>query len=487
MLSKEREKKKRCRKRKSLGEEDRLEKRGKMAAKGAGNTAGNMAGDKKRGGKGEEAVKRSRGRPRKGIEEGEGADAMRRFLESKGEEKAFEKSQKLKYTPEKNRDRREREGTHEDGEEGNTLIDDGQTEDKGGEGTKQRTTTREGNENDKTATTGDSGDSAANKAGEEEKKEDENGGMSGLIAEWMKASMERMRELKHRLDDVIDRLEERDKELEQLKVEREQNREWIEKLEKEITLLSVGQARDRGRINDMESKLDKIIKIKDVNENECECGKYVCEDKTRERTEGENNEREGGETDRDEVEAGRGDENASDECRGEGEGTGLGGVNRKYLHCIPTALGKGEYEREKEERANRKKNLMIKGIRTVGRGLKEEVKKVIKELMDVDIYIKRVLAIEGGLVVELESFKNKIEILKRKGRLGGIKLWIGDDFTKREKEVQEWLSMIAEEEGMRGHDTKVGYQKVRVDGEWFEWNERKGEVELVKFRGEKGE
>lgn len=76
---------------------------------------------------------------------------------------------------------------------------------------------------------------------------------------------------------------------------------------------------------------------------------------------------------------------------------------------------------------------MIKGVRTVGKGLKEEVKRVIKELMKVEIYIKRVKALEGGLLIELESFSNKIDILKRKGMLRGINLWIEDDYTRREK------------------------------------------------------
>lgn len=73
---------------------------------------------------------------------------------------------------------------------------------------------------------------------------------------------------------------------------------------------------------------------------------------------------------------------------GEGGG-GEGYEHRSYLHCIPMWLGEGERVREMEERELRKKNLMIRGIRTVGKGLKEEVKRVIKEQIGIEIYIKK--------------------------------------------------------------------------------------------------
>lgn len=56
------------------------------------------------------------------------------------------------------------------------------------------------------------------------------------------------------------------------------------------------------------------------------------------------------------------------------------------------------------------------------------------------------------------------------------------DYTRREKEVQEWLELVAQEERKRGHKTKVGYLKLSVDEEWYEWKERKGELEWKNFR-----
>lgn len=47
---------------------------------------------------------------------------------------------------------------------------------------------------------------------------------------------------------------------------------------------------------------------------------------------------------------------------------------------------------------------------TVGKGRKEEVKEVLKKYLRVDIYIKTIRAIGGGLVVECFTMENKVEI-----------------------------------------------------------------------------
>lgn len=61
--------------------------------------------------------------------------------------------------------------------------------------------------------------------------------------------------------------------------------------------------------------------------------------------------------------------------------------SRKYLKCIPAALNVSEFDWETEERKKRNKNLKIRGIRTVEKGIREEVKSVIKRLLEIESYI----------------------------------------------------------------------------------------------------
>lgn len=162
-------------------------------------------------------------------------------------------------------------------------------------------------------------------------------------------------------------------------------------------------------------------------------------------------------------------------------------VEREYLKCKQTALSEIEFKCEMEERRRRKNNILVRGIRTVGKGINEEVESVIKKFLGIEIYIEKLSIGGGGIIVKLESFKNKLEIIKRKGMLKGVNLWIEDDYTEREREreVQEWLDKIAKEERANGLETKVGYAKIKVDGDWYRWDEREGRVEQFSFREKK--
>lgn len=148
-----------------------------------------------------------------------------------------------------------------------------------------------------------------------------------------------------------------------------------------------------------------------------------------------------------------------------------------------------EYEYEMLERKKRKKNIVIRGLRTVGRGIKEEIKEIIKEKMGLSVYIKHIRHIGGGIVVVLESMENKREIMRNKKCLQGLDIWIEDDLTVREKEIQSWLERLREEERGLGIEAQVGYQKVKVQGNWYNWDEKEGRLEEQKeknFRGRGG-
>lgn len=138
-----------------------------------------------------------------------------------------------------------------------------------------------------------------------------------------------------------------------------------------------------------------------------------------------------------------------------------------------------------EERERRKKNIMIRGIRTIGKGIKKVGKRVLKKYLNIDVYIKRIRAIGEGLLVELEVMGNKIEIMRRKGKLRRVSLVLEDDLTEREKQIQEWLESIVREEGEKGLEARLGYGKIKVEGEWYVWNEKLGRLEEMGFGGER--
>ncbi|OXU18854.1 hypothetical protein TSAR_002341 [Trichomalopsis sarcophagae] len=79
----------------------------------------------------------------------------------------------------------------------------------------------------------------------------------------------------------------------------------------------------------------------------------------------------------------------------------------------------------------------MRGIRTVGGKIKKEIKNVLKEKLNAEIYIKK-----RGLALQLESMENKIKIMRKKNLLRRLNLWLEDDLTDREREIQVWLEKI---------------------------------------------
>lgn len=127
---------------------------------------------------------------------------------------------------------------------------------------------------------------------------------------------------------------------------------------------------------------------------------------------------------------------------------------------------------------------MIRGIKTVGKGHKEAIKGIIKKYLGVDIFIKSIRVIGGGILVECYASENNIEIMKKKGGLNGVGVWVEDDMIKKERQVQDWLEKLAKEERSSGIEVRVGYMKAKIGDRWYEWNEKEGKLIEMKFRGE---
>lgn len=65
-------------------------------------------------------------------------------------------------------------------------------------------------------------------------------------------------------------------------------------------------------------------------------------------------------------------------------------------------------------------------------------------------------------------------------------IYIEDDLTRKEREIQQKLRELAREEREKGDNyTKVGYMKIHLGEKWYRWNEREGRLEEEKRgRGE---
>lgn len=85
------------------------------------------------------------------------------------------------------------------------------------------------------------------------------------------------------------------------------------------------------------------------------------------------------------------------------------------IYKIPEPLTETQYEWEVRERKNMKNNIFLGGIRTVGRGIIHEIKNIVRGKLNIEIHIKKLRAIGGALIVELQSLENKVNDKVRSG------------------------------------------------------------------------
>ncbi|KAJ8672395.1 hypothetical protein QAD02_003654 [Eretmocerus hayati] len=154
-------------------------------------------------------------------------------------------------------------------------------------------------------------------------------------------------------------------------------------------------------------------------------------------------------------------------------------TDRRYLRHMPDCMGNGEYEYEMKERKKRKRNIIMRGTRTVGKFIREEVERTVWDIVRLPIHIRKITPIGGGLVIELQSFYNKMQLMKVRRKLESYGICISDEYTEREKEINNWVQGIAEEERENGLEARAGYMKIYVQGYWYNWDEKKGRLVSV--------
>ena len=146
------------------------------------------------------------------------------------------------------------------------------------------------------------------------------------------------------------------------------------------------------------------------------------------------------------------------------------------------ALPYSQMEWETQERRRRKNNIAVRGIRKGGNSSGREFAQIIRAKIGIDPSIVRVRQIAGGPIITVESMRTKRIMMGRRDNLHDTGIWIEDDFTEREKEVQNWLKKEAEKLEREGNSTQVGYLKMKVNDSWWYWSDERGELKKEPFR-----
>lgn len=144
---------------------------------------------------------------------------------------------------------------------------------------------------------------------------------------------------------------------------------------------------------------------------------------------------------------------------------------------------------ELQERKEIKNNVVIQGKKWKQEDGKESVKKFLKEEIGAKVEVKRAKIIgerRNMVIVVMDSWNDKSEVMEKKRRLGSKKIYTDNDSTKKEREIQRRLQKIAREEREKNKTVKIGHKRIMLEGKCLRWHEEKEELrEEQNFREEK--
>ena len=79
----------------------------------------------------------------------------------------------------------------------------------------------------------------------------------------------------------------------------------------------------------------------------------------------------------------------------------------------------------------------------------------------------------GLIKVQMSSFDEKMEIMRNKRKLRGQEIFIENDMTRQEREIQAAIRFRAKQERERGNSVRIGYQRLQINGTWENWGNPK--------------
>lgn len=141
---------------------------------------------------------------------------------------------------------------------------------------------------------------------------------------------------------------------------------------------------------------------------------------------------------------------------------------------------KMEDKLERQEKNDKKNNIIIKGLDTEQRDIKEVTQEFVKKELNVEPKIREAYTVGKRrlIVVKLEDFHTKLAIMKKKSKLGDKKVYIENDLTQREVSIQATIRAHARDERAKGNVARVGFQKLSINGQWYKWDHTENKLKI---------
>lgn len=141
---------------------------------------------------------------------------------------------------------------------------------------------------------------------------------------------------------------------------------------------------------------------------------------------------------------------------------------------------------QKLEGEKRRRNIVIQGLPIDTDNpnmLKNTVGGFIEKELGVKVKVNDARKLgDKTCLVELDNKYEKSKVMQNKMKLNQQKekIYVNDDLTKDEREIQAKIRIMAREQKSKGKITKIGYQRLIVNNELWKWNKEKRQLEKIK-------
>lgn len=138
------------------------------------------------------------------------------------------------------------------------------------------------------------------------------------------------------------------------------------------------------------------------------------------------------------------------------------------------------------DRDKRRHNIVVTGLTldNIQQDMIEvEMKSFFRKNMEIEPKMKEIKKIGPKVhLIELEDGCEKREVMRNKAKLKNYrreKVFIMDDLTKKQRDIQRKLGKIAREEREKGKTVKEAFQKLFIDNIQYRWNDENECIEQL--------
>lgn len=162
----------------------------------------------------------------------------------------------------------------------------------------------------------------------------------------------------------------------------------------------------------------------------------------------------------------------------------------KEKDVLEKRIQKLERKMEEQEKSKKRNNIVIKGLKidpqeNVSQAVVDFLKRELKQTSKIKEAYK-IGKTEGkqAIVAEVESWEQKMEIMKNKNILKGKNYYIDNYLTVDERKIQNTIKIKAKEEKEMGRQVKVMYRGLIIDGKSYVWDDSKQRLEPSSQQGD---